>query len=137
VKKTKTKSRPIRDHDISGSGPLDWTPLFHAFRDAFEWALDIAASLAREYREEVEAVERVRAFMRARLAGEAANLSVDDVLFTFALIMGAIERDVAYTAGPVHPFRLPGASELWEPAWLRRIVSTYDRAALRMRGTTD
>jgi hypothetical protein len=136
VKKTKTKSRPIRDHDISGSGPLDWTPLFHAFREAFEWALDVAAGLARDYREEVEAVERVREFMRARLAGEPANLSVDDVLFTFALIIVAIERDLAHTLGPVHPFRLPGASELWEPAWLRRLVSTYDRSTARTRGVT-
>ena len=46
--------------------PLDWTPLFSAFREAFEWALDVAAKLARDYPEEVEAVERVRAFMRAR-----------------------------------------------------------------------
>jgi len=33
---------------------LRWTPLFVAFRDACEWALNVAVALARGYPEEVE-----------------------------------------------------------------------------------
>ncbi len=73
---------------------LDWTPLFSAFQDAFEWALDIATNLAREYPEEVAAVDRVRGFMRRRIAGLPAHIRADDVLFAFGLVIGAIERDL-------------------------------------------
>ena len=120
MKKPKTKQRNViraPEHDCAD--PLDWTPLFSAFEQAFEWALDVAAQLARDYPEEVEAVERVRAFMRKRIAGIPAHVRVDDVLFTFGLIIGAIERDL----GPVDalgpwfaPIHLPSAAELWERA---------------------
>ena len=53
---------------------LDWAPLFQAFADAFEWALDQAADLARNYPEEVAAVERVRTFMRKHVAGQPAHV---------------------------------------------------------------
>jgi hypothetical protein len=53
------------------------------------------AHIAREYRDEVDAVERVRAFMHARLVDRPAQLRIDDVLFTFALVLAAIERDLA------------------------------------------
>jgi hypothetical protein len=114
VKKPK-KRNTTGTPEIAGAGPLDWTPLFQAFRDAFEWALDVAAQLAREYPEEVEAVERVRAFMHKRIAGRPAHVPVEDVLFTFGLIIGAIERDL----GPVSnvgpwfgcPLHLPSAVE--------------------------
>jgi len=72
---------------------LDWTPLFSAFHDSFESTLDGAGALARDYPEEVEAVERVRAFMRRRIAGEAAHVRLDDLMFTFGLVVGALERD--------------------------------------------
>lgn len=87
---------------------LDWTPLFAAFQDAFEWALDIATNLARDFPEEVAAVERVRGFMRKRIAGLPAHIRADDVLFSFGLVIGAIERDL----GPVP--RMPSADELAE-----------------------
>ena len=72
---------------------LDWTRLFQAFHEALEWTLDVAVRLARHYPEEVATVERVREFVRARIAGEPADIGVDDVLFTFGLVVGAIERD--------------------------------------------
>src|SRR5688500_7782593 len=56
-------------HSQSCSGRLDWKPLIAAFHDALEWALDIAADFAREYPDEVAVVERMRAFMRLRVAG--------------------------------------------------------------------
>jgi hypothetical protein len=79
----------------SGDADLDWALLFQAFTDSFEWALDAAAGFARNYPEEVAAVERVRAFMRKHVAGQTAHVRIDDVLFTFGLLMGVIERDLA------------------------------------------
>lgn len=116
--KKQKKRNSIQTPEVTGVGPLDWTPLFGAFREAFEWALNVAVNLAGDFPEEVEAVERVRTFMRARIAGQPAHVRVDDVLFTFGLIIGAIERDL----GPVAslgawfapPMRFPGASELWD-----------------------
>jgi len=78
--------------------PLDWALLFRAFQDASEWLLDVAAHTARGYTDEVGAVERVRKFMRARNAGRPAHLRLDDLLFTFALVLAAVERDL----GPLH-----------------------------------
>jgi hypothetical protein len=87
---------------------LDWIPLVKAFRSAFEWTLDVAADLASEYPEEVAAVERVRAYLHARIDGRTANLGVDDALFTFALLLGAIERELGAPA----PSR-SSATEQW------------------------
>lgn len=118
MKKTK-KRNTARTPDISGAGPLDWTPLFQAFKEAFDWALDVATKLARDYPEEVEAVERVRAFMHKRIAGQPAHVKVEDILFTFGLIIGAIERDLGPVAnlgpwfGAPASIRFPSADELW------------------------
>ena len=115
--KTKTRNHKKPDkEDPSTAGPQSWTPLLAAFREAFDWALDVAHHLARDYPEEVETVERVRTYMRKRIAGEPASIRIDDVMFTFALIITAIERDL----GPVKhlgpwfatPIRLPSADEL-------------------------
>ena len=76
--KKQKKRNSIRTPEITGAGPLDWTPLFAAFREAFEWALDVAVGLAGDFPEEVEAVERVRTFMRARIAGQPSHVRVDD-----------------------------------------------------------
>jgi len=127
VKKPK-KRNTTQTPDISGAGPLDWTPLFQAFKEAFEWALDVAAQLARDYPEEVEAVERVRTFMRKRIAGAPAHVKVEDILFTFGLIFGAIERDLGpvknlgpwFAAAPT--VRFPGAHELWERVVPRHVT---------------
>ncbi len=83
----------VRSRNHPGAD-LDWTLLFRAFLEAFEWTLDVARGFARDFPEEVAAVERVRAFMRRRVAGQAAHVRIEDVLFTFGLIMGAVERDL-------------------------------------------
>ena len=80
-----TQDRPQRE--------LDWAPLFAAFSDVLEWVLDVAAHAARNYPDEVAAVERVRTFMRRRLAGFPAHLRIDDLLFTFALVLVGLERE--------------------------------------------
>jgi hypothetical protein len=127
VKKPK-KRNTIRTPEFTGAGPLDWTPLFKAFREAFEWALDVAAKLARDYPEEVEAVERVRAFMRKRIANEPAHCSVEDILFTFGLIIGAIERDLGPVAnlgpwfGAAPIARFPSADEIWNSIVPRHVT---------------
>ena len=72
---------------------FDWTRLFQAFHLGTQWTFEIAARLAREYPEEVATVERVRHFVRARIAGHPAEIAIDDVLFTFGLVVGAIEQD--------------------------------------------
>jgi hypothetical protein len=126
VKKPK-KRNTTRTPGVAGAGPLDWTPLFQAFKEAFDWALDIATQLARDYPEQVDAVERVRGFMHARIAGEPAHASVEDILFTFGLIIGVIERDL----GPVTKLgswiapasmRFPSAEEWWDRIVARHVA---------------
>ena len=54
------------------------------------YEIDVATQLARDYPEEVEAVYRVRRFMHKRIDGKSAHVKVEDILFTFGLIIGAI-----------------------------------------------
>lgn len=116
------KPNSARPPDVGELERPDWAPMFRAFKDAFEWTLDVAKRLARDYPEEVEAVERVRSFMRARIAGRHSIVPVDDVLFTFGLVIGAIERDLGpldLLASFAMPMRLPSARELWERSFPR------------------
>jgi len=119
VKQNK-KTHVTRDLDYEEAGPLNWTPLFRAFKEVFDWALDVVTQLARDYPEEVEAVERVRRFMHKRIAGQVSHVKVDDILFTFGLLIGAIERDL----GPVKNLtaRFPGADELGERVVPRHVT---------------
>ena len=134
--KKQKKRNSIRTPEVTGAGPLDWTPLFAAFREAFEWALDVAVRIARDYPEEVEAVERVRTFMRKQISGEPAHVDVEDILFTFGLIIGAIERDLGPMSslaelGPwfARPRRihLPSVHELWERSVPRHLTGLGPR----------
>lgn len=70
----------------------DWAPLFAAFADILEWLFDRAQLFAREYPDEVAAVERIRMFVRKRIAGDPAHARIDDLLFTIGLIAGALEQ---------------------------------------------
>ena len=69
MKKKTIKKLVKRLSKINAIGALDLTPLLVAFGEAFECTLDVAASLARDYPDQAEAIERVRAFMRARITG--------------------------------------------------------------------
>ncbi len=89
--------RPTRYHSALNHptpGPKDWTPLFQAFAEALEWALDLAGDLARSYPAELATIERVRSFARKRISGDPAHVRTDDLLFAIGLIAGTIERDV-------------------------------------------
>lgn len=129
------KHHVLRSLDYEDEEPLDWTRLFRAFKEAFDWALDVATQLAREYPEEVDAVDRVRRFMHKRIAGQVAHVKVEDILFTFGLLIGAIERDLGpvsnlgpwFAAGTTALF--PGADELGD-----RIVPRHlTRPTVRIR----
>jgi hypothetical protein len=122
--------KPARAHtperEREPDDELDWTSLFGSFRDAFEWALNVAAALARDYADEVAAVERVRAFLRGRIAGELTHIRVEDILFTLGLLIAAIERDLgpigvgrAAWYEPELSLRFPSADD-WEPRIPRR-----------------
>lgn len=128
-------------HAPADGGPPHWERLYAAFREAFEWALDVAARLARDFPEEAEAIERVRVYMRKRLAGLPAQVSIDDVLFTFGLLIGSIDRELvrelvrdvsrdvvqaARAVAPIvrevpGPLHFPGA-DTWEPRIPRRFT---------------
>lgn len=75
--------------------PFDWAPVFGAFRDALEWMLDVAAHVARNHPDEVAAVERVRTFVRRRIAGYRAFARTEDVLLVLVHVAAALERDLA------------------------------------------
>ncbi|HTR55003.1 MAG TPA: hypothetical protein VMJ10_30165 [Kofleriaceae bacterium] len=72
----------------------DWQPLFARLRDTIDWALDIACRLARDYDEEIEAIERVRAYLHGWLDGRRIDIDMRDVLTTLAILFAAIEIDL-------------------------------------------
>jgi hypothetical protein len=129
---SKTQKNKDVSNAMEDAGDLDWKPLYHALRDSIEWALDIAAKLAAPYPEEVEAIENVRSFVRAKLANQPAQVRLVDVMLTFGIIIAAIERDLGPESrtllAPMHfavtnsmaslprVIRIPAASELWEPS---------------------
>lgn len=86
--------------------PFDWAPVFGAFRDALEWVLDVAAHVARNYPDEVAAVERVRVFIRRRIAGNRAQVRTEDLMLVLVLVAAGLERDRAPHAplGPRGPW---------------------------------
>jgi hypothetical protein len=122
----KKKSAPRRQpssrvEDLDDNAP--WEVLFAAFHETTELALDVAARFARGFPDDTDAVERVRAFLRARLVGHEASISVDDVLRTFGLLIVALGRDLESIAQATVPFiqslRFPSATE-FQPRIPRR-----------------
>ena len=64
-------------------------------RDLVCWAADIAILLTRGCLEDHAAIERVRHYACAWLAGDRCpEVSIDDVLTTTAVIMAGIDRDL-------------------------------------------
>jgi len=74
--------------------------------------------LARDYDEEIEAIERVRGYVHAWLEGRHVDIDMDDVLTTLGILFAAIELDVGIDSSPVisamrglpSMFHLPGAA---------------------------
>ena len=73
-----------------------WAALIGAFSEPLEWALDRAAHFARHHADEVETIERVRAYMRARVANQQLPLELDDLVFAFTLVMGAVDFELTH-----------------------------------------
>lgn len=139
--KQRKKTQPEIPSALGEAGDVDWKPLYRALHNSIDWALDIAAKLAAPYPEEVEAIENVRAFVRAKLEGKAARVRLADVLLTFGIIIAAIERDLTPDGRAVlapfrlavgvsaaslpNVFRIPAALELWEPAVTRHCPGAH------------
>jgi hypothetical protein len=67
-------------------------------RDLVAWAADIAIVLTRGCPEDRDAIERVRRYAYAWLAGERCpEVEIDDVLTTAAALMAGIDRDLGGT----------------------------------------
>ena len=67
-------------------------------RDLVSWGADIAILLTRGCPEDRDAIERVRRYAYAWLAGESCpEVSIDDVLTTAAALMAGIDRNLGGT----------------------------------------
>jgi len=67
-------------------------------RDLVSWGADIAILLTRSCPEDRDAIERVRRYAYAWLAGESCpEVSIDDVLTTAAALMAGIDRNLGGT----------------------------------------
>jgi hypothetical protein len=73
-----------------------WAILIGAFSEPIEWSLDRAASFARHYPDEVATIERLRAYMRARVASKQLPIELDDLVFAFTLVMGALDFELSH-----------------------------------------
>jgi hypothetical protein len=118
VKKEKDKADKRPSRGASTDKVRDWQPLFERLRDAIEWALDIAAHLARDIDDDVEAIERTRGYVRAWLDGRRVDIDMNDVLTTLAVLFAAIELDLGIDSSPMleglalcqRMLHLPGAA---------------------------
>lgn len=99
------KKNEKKRQEYRGSGrrePVkDWQPLFARLQEAIDWGLDIAVRLAADYDEELEAIERVRGYVRAWLEGRRIDIDMHDVYTTLAILFAAIELDVGIDSSPV------------------------------------
>jgi hypothetical protein len=67
-------------------------------RDLVSWGADIAIVLTRGCPEDRDAIDRVRRYAHAWLAGESCpDVSIEDVLTTAAALMAGIDRDLGGT----------------------------------------
>lgn len=124
-KKKENQAQPATPA-ITSQGPIEIEPVLAAIEEAFEWALEIAAGLVRDYPEEVASIERARAFMRKRFRGEPATVAVEDVLFAIGLIIGSIDYDPSPIAVRIlrlaEPLWFPSATQLWERSLPRPVI---------------
>ena len=104
------------------ASPRSWMPLVRARQQDLAWALDVAEAMARELAPwaDTKAVQRVRAFMQARLGGFPLHWSLldhDDLVYTVGLFLCAIDRDLGpvehRSTGFVNEPETPDDVELW------------------------
>ena len=72
------KARTTKKSKTGTASAIDYRPLIRSCREAAECALDIAAESAGDFPGGVEAAERVRTFVQARLDGRAARVCVEE-----------------------------------------------------------
>lgn len=136
MKRTEKKRDP-RGATAPREAVSDWQPLFARLRDTIDWALDIAVKLSRDYDEDIEAIERVRGYVRAWLEGRRIDIDMHDVYTTLAILFAAIELDVGIDSSPViaamrglpTKFHLPGAARDELPTVVIRRVPLRRRNA--------
>ena len=87
------KKHPRAAH-LASIAEGDWGSLFHQLPGVIDWALDIAAKLARDDDEDLDAIENVRAFVDGWLDGRRAEVPLTDLLTTIAILFAAIEFDL-------------------------------------------
>jgi len=71
----------------------DHLAMFEPLHTRVDHALAIASQLARGYDEELEAIERVRAYAHAWLRGEQVEIDVNDVLIAGVILFAATGPD--------------------------------------------
>jgi hypothetical protein len=73
---------------------IDVTPLWRACRDVAGWALDLAEAEVGEFPEDIERIDRVRAFVTAGLAGgRLPELAQEDALFFLSVLITALDLE--------------------------------------------
>ena len=93
-KKTNDKQKHPRAAHIANIAEGDWGSLFQQLSGVIDWALDIAAKLSRDFDEDLDAIENVRAFVHGWLDGRRAEVPLTDLLTTIAILFAAIEIDL-------------------------------------------
>ena len=90
----KDKKKHPRAAHITNIADGDWGSLFQQLSGVIDWALDIAAKLAGDDDEDLDAIENVRAFVHGWLDGRRAEVPLTDLLTTIAILFAAIEIDL-------------------------------------------
>ena len=136
-KKEKTKKKTRTVLPASHAQRPKRSLLLAGFHEAINWGLDAAALFVRGFRAEIESVERVRAFVNGRMAGNEVPIELDDLLFTFAVALAALEVEQG-TPGTFavwiekQPIRATSVTEL-ERQWLEQLLWTYEAVQNRLR----
>ena len=90
----KDKKKHPRAAHITNIADGDWGSLFQQLSGVIDWALDIAAKLACDDDEDLDAIENVREFVHGWLEGRRAEVPLTDLLTTIAILFAAIEIDL-------------------------------------------
>jgi hypothetical protein len=122
----------MRDTDARAA---EWNRVHAAVTDAADWALDLAGELVGDYPEELVAVERVRQFVHARLAGLGVPLELDDLLLVMALVIQSIGH--GHVTRLVEAIVDPVATSMGLPRAARRPVPRHCPGAPSARCVRD
>ena len=90
----KDKKKHPRAGHIANIVDGDWGSLFQQLSGVIDWALDIAAKLAHDDEQDLDAIENVRDFVHGWLDGRRAEVPLTDLLTTIAILFAAIEIDL-------------------------------------------